>query len=87
MGDHIWPALYPGIIVGVLWGLSVGGKRNVLVAAIGGALGAWLAVTGGTAVGLPEGPASTFALVLLSWLLAFAAVKALAAIEGSGLNE
>jgi hypothetical protein len=40
MGDHFWPAMYPGIIVGLLVGLTGGGILSMLLGAIGGLAGA-----------------------------------------------
>lgn len=40
LGDHFWPAMYPGIIVGVLLGLTGGNVVSTLLGAIGGLLGA-----------------------------------------------
>jgi hypothetical protein len=38
--DHFWPAMYPGIIVGVLVGLSYRSVLSTLLGAIGGLAGA-----------------------------------------------
>jgi hypothetical protein len=40
MGDHFWPAVYPGLVVGVLYGLSARGGLNAFLGALGGGLGA-----------------------------------------------
>lgn len=41
MGDHFWPAVYPGLAVGFLYGLAVGGEwRNALLGAAGGMIAA-----------------------------------------------
>lgn len=40
LGDHFWPAMYPGIIVGLLLGLSGGNIVSALLGAIGGLFGA-----------------------------------------------
>jgi hypothetical protein len=40
MGDHFWPSMYPGLIVGVLLGLSRGGVVSTLAGAAGGLAGA-----------------------------------------------
>lgn len=42
MGDHFWPSMYPGIIVGLLYGLSLGGLVNMTLGALGGLGGALL---------------------------------------------
>ena len=43
MGDHFWPAVYPGIAVGILYGLSLGGLRNIALASLGAFVTAYLA--------------------------------------------
>jgi hypothetical protein len=40
LGDHFWPAMYPGIIVGALVGLSTGNVVSTILGAVGGLLGA-----------------------------------------------
>lgn len=40
MGDHFWPSMYPGLIVGALLGLSRGGIMSTLAGAAGGMAGA-----------------------------------------------
>jgi hypothetical protein len=40
LGDHFWPAMYPGIIVGLLLGLTGGNIVSTLLGAVGGLLGA-----------------------------------------------
>lgn len=45
MGDHFWPAVYPGIAVGVLYGLSVGGWRNALLGAVGALIATFVGFT------------------------------------------
>lgn len=40
LGDHFWPAMYPGIVVGALVGLSAGNILSTILGAIGGLLGA-----------------------------------------------
>ena len=40
MNDHFWPSLYPGIIVGLLFGLAAGGLVPLLTGAAGGLAGA-----------------------------------------------
>jgi hypothetical protein len=43
MDDHFWPSVYPGLIVGALIGLSVGGVLMTLLGAAGGLAGAFAA--------------------------------------------
>jgi hypothetical protein len=40
MDDHFWPALYPGIIAGVLLGIAAGGFASTVLGACGGLIGA-----------------------------------------------
>jgi hypothetical protein len=40
LGDHFWPAMYPGIVVGLLVGLSGGIVVSTVLGAAGGLLGA-----------------------------------------------
>lgn len=42
MGDHFWPAVYPGLGVGLLYGLALGGWTNAATGAIGGLVAAFL---------------------------------------------
>jgi hypothetical protein len=37
--DHFWPAMYPGIIVGMLVGLTGGGFLSTMLGAAGGLAG------------------------------------------------
>lgn len=74
--DHIWPALYPGLIVGAIYGLSLRGVWNTLLAALGGLAGAVLSLVVVTQLGLSEGFVSLAVLVALSLLGAFAFTRA-----------
>jgi len=40
LGDHFWPAMYPGIVVGLLLGLTGGNVVSAVLGAAGGLLGA-----------------------------------------------
>lgn len=73
MGDHLWPALYPGIIVGLLYGLSLRGVWNPPLGAVGGLLGAALAVAVYRYFNIEEG------LLTAAVTVAFAAVGAFGA--------
>lgn len=72
MADHIWPALYPGIIVGAIYGLSLRGIWNVLLGGAGGLAGAILALALTAQLGLSDDLPSLIVLVALSFLGAFA---------------
>jgi hypothetical protein len=40
MNDHFWPSMYPGLIVGLLFGLAAGGLLSMIAGALGGLAGA-----------------------------------------------
>ncbi len=42
MGDHFWPSIYPGIGVGLLYGLYLGGVANAALGALGGLIATFL---------------------------------------------
>lgn len=72
MGDHFWPALYPGIIVGLLYGLSLRGLPNIVLGALGGLIGSALAYWVLVTAGLNEGLPSVAGMVVLALLGAYA---------------
>lgn len=71
MGDHFWPAMYPGLIVGILYGLSLRGVFNTAVAALGGLVGAAIAYEILLAVDLNDGLPSVIGLVAAALLGAY----------------
>lgn len=71
MGDHFWPAMYPGLIVGILYGLSQRGIFNTAVAALGGLVGAAIAYAILLAVALTDGLPSVIGLVAAAFLGAY----------------
>ena len=81
MGDHFWPALYPGIIVGLLYGLSLRGLPNIVLGAIGGLVGSTLAYWGLVTAGLNEGLPSVAGMVVLALLGAYGATSIFARIS------
>jgi hypothetical protein len=80
MGDHFWPALYPGLIVGLLYGLSLRGVANAVVGALGGLAGSALAYWALLTFGLNEGLVSVAGMVVLAALGAFCAIHIYARI-------
>lgn len=63
MDDHFWPAMYPGLIVGILYGLSLReGLLNTVVATLGGLIGAALAYEALTAASMNDGLPSVVGL-------------------------
>jgi tetrahydromethanopterin S-methyltransferase subunit D len=75
MGDHFWPALYPGVIVGLLYGLSLRGLPNVVLGTLGGLVGSALAYWCLVTAGLNEGLPSVAGMVVLAFLGAYAATS------------
>jgi uncharacterized membrane protein YfcA len=71
MDDHFWPAMYPGLIVGILYGLSLRGVFNIVVSALGGLIGAAIAYEALNAVNLNDGLPSVIGLVVASFVGAF----------------
>ena len=81
MGDHFWPALYPGIVVGLLYGLSLRGLPNIALGALGGLAGSALAYWGLVNAGLNEGLPSVAGMVVLALLGAYVATTVFARIS------
>jgi hypothetical protein len=73
MGDHFWPAVYPGLIVGLLYGLSQRGFSNAVLGVIGGGFGAAVSSSLLFSIGLNDGLLSAAAMVATSLLCAFGA--------------
>jgi xanthosine utilization system XapX-like protein len=71
MDDHFWPAMYPGLIVGILYGLSLRGVANTIVAAVGGLLGAAVAYEILTSVNINDGLPSVLGLTITAFLGAY----------------
>ncbi len=72
MDDHFWPAMYPGLIVGILYGLSLRGVFNTVVAALGGLVGAAIAYEILTAANLNDGVPSVVGLTVAAFVGAYA---------------
>ncbi len=68
MGDHFWPAVYPGIAVGVLYGLSLGGRRNIALASLGALVAAYLAFALQPTFFTDEGLVPLFSMLALSFV-------------------
>lgn len=81
MSDHFWPALYPGIIVGLLYGLSLRGASNILLGAFGGLVGSAFAYWGLVTADLNEGLPSVAGMVVLALLGAYGATSIFARIS------
>jgi len=75
MDDHFWPALYPGIIVGLLYGLSLRGAANIVLGTVGGLIGSALAYWGLVNAGLNDGLPSVAGMVILALLGAYLATS------------
>ena len=78
MGDHFWPSAYPGIIVGVLYGLATGGLSSALVGGVGGLIAAALALITLGDIVAGEG------LLPLAGLLGLSLAGAFVTVEGVG---
>lgn len=74
MDDHFWPSLYPGIIVGVLYGISAGGWRGITLGGVGGLIGATLAYFAVRWLAVPEGFVTLAASVIVAIAGAFAMI-------------
>lgn len=83
MDDHFWPAMYPGLIVGILYGLSLRGWLNVALASVGGVVGAAVSYEALPAIGITDDIVSVVSIVVLSFLGAFAAIYVFRRISGS----
>jgi hypothetical protein len=71
MGDHFWPSMYPGLIVGILYGLSLRGVFNTVVATMGALIGAALAFAILTAADMNDGLPSVIGLIAAALLSAY----------------
>lgn len=90
MGDHFWPSAYPGIIVGLMYGISAGGFSNALIGGVGGliAAAAALLLLGDIVAG--EGILPLAGLLGLSLAGAFVLVKGASFVlpqQSSGKND
>jgi len=74
MEAHFWPALYPGLIVGLLYGLSLRGLVNIVAGTLGGLVGSAIAYWASVTFGFDEGLVSVVSLVVLALLGAVCAV-------------
>ncbi len=76
MDDHFWPAVYPGLVVGGLYGLAVGGVANAVVGAVGGLAAAAIAFFLLGPLLTEEGLLPLAGLLGLSLLGAFVTIRA-----------
>ena len=77
MDDHFWPSMYPGILIGIIYGFGIGGLRSMLLGAIGGLAGAALAYAAVGWLSLSEG----FATLAMSIALAAGLAAALVGVD------
>jgi tetrahydromethanopterin S-methyltransferase subunit D len=80
MGDHFWPAMYPGLIVGLLYGLSLRGTANAVIGALGGLVGSAIAYWALLTLGMNEGLVSVAGMVALAAIGAFCATNVYARV-------
>ncbi len=71
MDPHFWPSTYPGLIVGILYGLSLRGVFNTIVSALGGLIGAAIAYEILTAVDMNDGLPGVIGLILVAFVGAY----------------
>lgn len=76
LGDHFWPAMYPGIIVGLLVGLSGGNIVSTVLGAAGGLMGAMALYFAFVWIGLDETILSLAAMIAGSAVGAFLLMRA-----------
>jgi len=76
LGDHFWPAMYPGIIVGLLVGLSGGNIVSTVLGAAGGLMGAMALYFVFVWIGLDETILSLAAMIAGSAVGAFLLMRA-----------
>ena len=76
MDDHFWPSMYPGLIVGILYGLSLRGVSNTVIAAIGGVIGAAIACEGLLAANLNDGLPGVIGLCAAAFVGAYLSTTA-----------
>jgi len=69
---HFWPSMYPGIIVGLVYGAAIGGLRAIVLGAVGGLVGTAASYFALRALGVPSGIATLAGMIVAS--LACAAV-------------
>ena len=82
MDAHIWQAIYPGLLVGLLYGVSGGGIRNISLGAIGGMTGAMLAFFAVFVLAIPNGLISVAISLILSARVAFGLIRVAGAPSG-----
>ena len=82
MDDHFWPAMYPGLIVGVLYGLTLRGVSNTIISALGGLVGAAIAYEILTVLNMNDGLPSVIGLTAMAFVGAYAFTRATRLIAG-----
>jgi uncharacterized membrane protein YeaQ/YmgE (transglycosylase-associated protein family) len=87
MEAHFWPALYPGLIVGLLYGLSLRGLVNIVAGTLGGLVGSAIAYWASVTFGFDEGLVSVVSLVVLAFLGAVCAVYIARQITGASTTD
>jgi len=83
MDAHLWPSLYPAIIVGVFVSVSWGemSALRVFAGAIGGLVGGALSYFALSYLGLGTGPTGSIGTMLTGALLAWGVVKTLDTVK------
>jgi len=82
--DHFWPSIYPGLFIGIIYGLYARGVVNVFSGVIGGMIGAIAAFIVVAKSGIEEGLLPLAFLIGVSLLGAAFLVYVVGLLTGSG---
>lgn len=74
--DHFWPSIYPGLFIGIIYGLSAGGGLKVVSGLFGGMVGGIAAFLIVAKSGIEDGPLPLAFLIAVSALGAYLLVQA-----------
>jgi len=77
--DHFWPSIYPGLFIGIIYGLYARGVVNALSGVIGGMIGAIAAFIVVARSGVEEG------LLPLAFLIGVSLLGAVLLVYAAGL--
>lgn len=88
MGDHFWPSVYPGLAIGLLYGLAAGGQwRGALLGAAGGMIAAALSFVALGSLLAEDGLLPMLAMVGLSLAGAWGMLQAARLLGGRGASH
>lgn len=80
MDDHFWPSMYPGIFIGLIYGLAAGGWSNTALGCIGGLAGAIGSYFLLARFGMQEDFVTFASLILASFLGAYILIATVRAV-------